>query len=274
MILNKQREQRQKNKEWWDEVVPVHLRAKEVYKIKELKAGCITLDNTEIKEIGIVKDKTLIHLQCHIGLDTLSWAKLGAQVTGVDMSTQAINSAREIANDTKTSCDFIELDIFDIPSSNLFKKQYDIVYTSYGILPWISDIEKWAEILYELTIKGGIFYMIDFHPIIYTIDIDYDYTIQIVRDYFHSNNPNIYYNEADYADPNYTSNKSIYTWNWSLGDVITSLSSAGFKINFLHEFNYSKEKVYSNLKKNELGYWYIPGFESKIPLIFSVKASK
>lgn len=268
------RKQRKQNQQWWDEVSLIHTQPNSVYKIEDFKSGKLTLHNLEKQELGRVQGKTLLHLQCHIGLDTLSWSRLGAKVTGIDISGKAINFAKKITKELNFNSTFFQLDIFDIPYSKLINQQYDIVYTSYGILPWISHIQKWAEIIYSLTKRGGVFYIVDFHPFSYTIDVDEQFNVKITRKYFYENEPNCYKNEPDYVNTNYIAKNSIYTWNWNLGDVVTSLVNAGFKIVFLHEFDYSPEKCILNMKKNDLGYWYIPGMEKKVPLAFSIKALK
>jgi len=171
------------NAKRWNEVVDIHAKSK-FYDLEGFKLGKNSLLPIEIKELGDVKGKSLLHLQCHFGLDTISWAHLGAKATGVDFSENGIKKAKELSKELKIPANFIQTNIYDLPKH--ISEQYDIVFTSYGVLCWLPDLEKWAEII-DLCLKpGGIFYIIESHPLSDMIDesikdklvLKYPYTLK------------------------------------------------------------------------------------------------
>ena len=120
-----------KNRELWNEITPIHARSA-FYDVEGFKKGRSTLDSIELEELGDVSGKSLLHLQCHFGLDTLSWARRGAKVTGVDFSDEAITQARSLSEETSIKANFICSNIYDLP--DVIEDQFDIIFTSYGIL--------------------------------------------------------------------------------------------------------------------------------------------
>ncbi len=133
-----------KNKELWNELTAIHA-GSEFYDVDGFKRGKCSLSSIELEELGDVSGKSLLHLQCHFGLDTLSWARLGARVTGVDFSDKAIDLARSLSRDLKIEADFVQSDIYDLPDN--LDGEFDIVFTSGGVLPWLPDLKRWAEII-------------------------------------------------------------------------------------------------------------------------------
>lgn len=133
------------------------------YNVDEFKKGKITLKDIELAELGDVKNKSLLHLQCHFGLDTLSWARLGAEVTGVDFSEEAIEYAKRLSQELDIPARFICSNIYD--TIELITDKFDIVFTSYGVLCWLPDLVEWAEIISHFLRCGGIFYIVEFHPV-------------------------------------------------------------------------------------------------------------
>jgi len=152
------------NRTNWNERTPVHAASRFYYDVDSFKAGRITLNKVEQEELGDVSGKTLLHLRCHFGVDTMSWARLGANATGVDLSDVAINFARSLNDELDLNVEFVESNVFDFP--NVLDKKLDIVFTSVGVLSWISDIDKWASVVAHFLKPGGTFYIIDFHPLL------------------------------------------------------------------------------------------------------------
>ena len=264
---------RKRNKAWWDEVVAIHLKTRGFYKIDDLKSGKSTLRNPEIKELGNIKNKKILHLQCHFGLDSISLALDGANVTAVDISEKAITLAKKLSKDINSSVNFICSDIYNLPM--ILDDKFDIVFCSYGVLYWLSDLKIWAKIINNYLKKGGFLYFVDFHPIANVIACDDDYNIIFEQNYFStSNKPESWEEERDYANPNYISKNPVYTWKWTVGDLISSLVEAKLQIEFFHEFDFCPEKIIENMQKDNKGNWFVPGIKSKIPLLFSLKAKK
>lgn len=155
------------NKALWDERVPIHV-ASDFYDVTGFKGGGQTLRDFELAEVGDVTGLQLVHLQCHFGLDTLSWARRGAHVTGLDFSEKAIEAARTVADETELQARFVVADVYDAPA--VLGETYDIVYTGLGALCWLPDINRWAETVTFLLRPGGFVYLAEFHPFADTLD--------------------------------------------------------------------------------------------------------
>jgi SAM-dependent methyltransferase len=260
------------NRERWDEITPIHARS-ELYNLEAFKAGKITLNPTleQLPEIGDVSNKSLLHLQCHFGMDTLGFARLGAKVTGVDFSPKAIDLANSLSRELNIPADFVLCNIYDLREN--LNNRFDIVYTSSGILCWLPDLKKWAEIIAHFLKPGGFFYIWEFHPFSWVFDNSAQATnLTVTESYFHRSEPTRWEAEGDYADWNAKVEHPSYEWAHSLGDVINSLIAAGLRIDFLHEYPLSGFKCFPFAEKGEDGYWHVKG--DKIPLVFSVKATK
>src|SRR4051794_41396179 len=136
------REEFELNRRRWDEATDIHT-AGNVYGIDEFKAGQCRLHRVEVQEVGDVTGKSLLHLQCHFGLDTLSWARRGARVTGLDFSRPAVEAARDVAARGGLEARFVDADVYDAPQA-LDGERFDIVYTGLGALNWLPDVAAWA----------------------------------------------------------------------------------------------------------------------------------
>src|SRR5271155_2557872 len=150
------------NLDAWNQMARIHA-ASRGYRLAELKAGENVLKPIELREVGDVRGKSLLHMQCHFGLDTMSWARLGAKVTGIDFSDRAIALARSLSAELKIPARFIHSNICDAPAA--LHEQFDIVFTSYGALCWLPDIKRWATIAADFVKPGGFFYIAEFHPL-------------------------------------------------------------------------------------------------------------
>jgi SAM-dependent methyltransferase len=260
----------QQNKANWNEITPLHERS-EFYDVAGFKAGKCTLQPIELEEIGDVAGKSLLHLQCHFGMDTLSWGRRGAKATGVDFSDAAIKLARQLSKETGIKADFICSDIYKLPE--IHKKKYDIVFTSYGVLCWLPDLTKWAEIIAHFLKPGGFFYIVEGHPFMTVFDNSVTATrLNVTQSYFHNPEPIQWEPEGDYADPTVIASHGSYEWTHSLGDISNALIGAGLKIEFLHEFPFCCYKAMPFMQKGKDGWWRLEG--DKIPLTFSLKAIK
>jgi SAM-dependent methyltransferase len=258
------------NRKLWNEITPIHARS-EFYDVAGFKAGRCTLKSIELEEVGDVSGKSMLHLQCHFGLDTLSWARRGARVTGVDFSEESIETARRLAQETGIKADFICSDVYSLPE--ILKDEFDIVFTSYGVLAWLPDLEKWAEIIAGYLKPGGFFYIAEGHPFLCVFnDSRHTKELEISGSYFHRPEPMKWESEGDYAEPDAVPTRPSYEWNHSLADVVNSLIKAGLKIEFLHEFPYICWKQFPFMQKDKDGWWRLEG--DNIPLTFSLKATK
>jgi SAM-dependent methyltransferase len=258
------------NRELWDARVPHHARSA-FYDVEGFKAGRSTLKTLERAELGDVAGKSLLHLQCHFGMDTMSWARLGARVTGVDFSEKAIALARALAGELGIDATFICSSVVDLPDA--LDGSFDVVFTSYGVLGWLPDLKRWAEVVAHFLAPGGTFYMAEFHPFAWVFDDDEAATEPRVRySYFHSAEPLALPVKGTYADPAAPIEGVEYAWAYELGAVVTSLVEAGLRVRFVHEFPSWGQKFLPFLEQDAEGRWSFPG--RMVPLLFSLKATK
>ncbi|MFF4248170.1 class I SAM-dependent methyltransferase [Streptomyces sp. NPDC001822] len=262
------------NRARWDERVPIHA-AGEFYGLDAFLAGRDALRAFEVEEVGDVTGRTLLHLQCHIGVDTLSWARHGAaQVVGLDFSEPAVETARGLARSlelTPERAAFVAADVYDaaqaVPDS-----AYDIVYTGFGALNWLPDLRRWAETAASLVAPGGFLYVAEFHPL--TECLDDETGSRITYDYF-SGDPWVDESPGTYADRHATTvhNRSV-EWQHPVGEVVSTLAEAGLRIEFLHEHDASLFPRYPVLERHRDGYYRFPAGRPRIPMVYSVKASR
>ena len=258
------------NQAFWDEIAPVHYKS---YDIKKLKQGKSLIDEIQKKEIGGVKDKSFLHLQCHIGTDSLSWALEGAQVTGVDFSRESIKVADELKRVLGLKVRFIESNIYDLP--NTLKEKFDIVYTSQGVLTWLKDIKEWGKLISHYLKPGGIFYIMEAHPSLHIFDDDKRGELTIKYPYFPGKGPTFWDDDSpDYSNGEYIPKNPAYEWTWPLGEILASLIDAGLKIEFLHEYDRLFYKGLPDMVKDEEGWWYFPKYKGMLPLTFTLRAKK
>jgi SAM-dependent methyltransferase len=254
------------NRSWWDERVPLHV-ASEFYEVDAFKAGGNALRPFELAEVGDVSGRSLLHLQCHFGLDTLSWARLGARVTGLDFSAPAIEAARSLAAETGLDAEFVTAGVYDAPRT-LGERRFDIVYTGLGALNWLPDIQRWASVVAQLVAPGGFLYLSEFHPIT-SVFADDDLTVE--RDYF-QHEPFLYDEPGTYADLEApTEHNRTEEWEHGLGEVVSALIGAGLTMELLHEHDYTLFPRWPFLEQRG-GFYRQPEGRPRLPLIYSLRA--
>jgi ubiquinone/menaquinone biosynthesis C-methylase UbiE len=245
-----------------------------MYNVEGFKAGGIKLYPLERSELGDVHGNTMLHLQCHFGLDTLSWARLGAIVTGMDFSPVAIAQARALAADLQIEARFIESTVYDLP--DVLDETFDIVFTSYGVVGWLPDIRRWASVVARYVKPGGTFYIAEIHPMSQVLDDDPNVTDLRVR-YGYFDDAPVYVDERDgtYADADAKfENRLSYNFQHSMGEIVTSLIDAGLQIEFLHEWPFTVYPALPGATKGDDGYWHLASGEGLVPMLFSLRAHK
>lgn len=262
------------NRRLWNDKVKYHVTS-DMYNVTGFIAGDDSLNKIELDLLADVQGKRILHLQCHFGLDSLSLARRGAQhVTGVDMSDQAIDKARELAKtiNLTASTRFICCNIYDLPEylSCNQNELFDIVFTSYGVITWLPDVNKWASLISRYLKPNGIFVMAEFHPVICMFNEPFS---AIEESYFNQK-PIISQCQGTYADRHAPISNLSIEWNHSLSDVLQALINHHLRIDILQEFDYSPYDCFLNSIKTEDGFYQIKGLEKKIPIIYAVKATK
>lgn len=257
------------NRAQWDERTAIHV-GTAFYDVEGFKQGRSTLKAVELAELGEVAGKRLLHLQCHFGLDTLSWARRGARVTGVDFSAEAIAVAAKLAKEVGLEANFVCSDIYGL-SKNL-EGRFEIVFTSYGVLVWLPDLPRWAEVIAGLLDDGAVFYLVEEHPLGATL-VEEKPNLVAAESYFDTG-PIVVQAAGTYAAPHVSlSNEISYQWQHSLSDVINALIGAGLQIEFLHEFPFSGWQRLPSMVRGEDGWWRLPGRDD-LPFLFSLRARK
>lgn len=256
------------NQELWNNWIPMHAKS-DFYDIDGFKKGKTSLRKIELAELTDVKDKTMLHLQCSFGLDSLSWARKGANVTGVDFSPTGIKLANELSEELHIPAEFICANIYDL--LNVLNKEYDIVYTSYGVLGWLDDLNKWAKVVTHFLKKGGCFYIVEFHPFINMFKENWS---KISNFYFHHRQPTLYNQQGSYIDRTIDFNHPSYIWPYTISEVLTALSNAGLTLEFFHEFPYSPYDCFPSLKEVNEGEYVSKEGPFEVPMTFSLRARK
>jgi SAM-dependent methyltransferase len=258
------------NRELWDEWTEIH-GSSAFYDLRSFRDGGVRLRDYEIEHVGDVRGKRLLHLQCHFGIDTLSWARLGATVTGADFSPKAIELATSLATDLGLDARFVESNVYELPER--LEGSFDVVYTSRGVLCWLPDIRGWARVVTHFVKPGGIFFISEAHPIAWALDDDLPLTFRYP--YWEHAEPIASDVEGSYADvsADVTSEKE-YSWQHGLGEIVTALVDAGLVIEFLHEYPFSEWDMGFTVEAPD-GTWVKPdSVEGELPLFYALRARK
>ena len=260
----------------WEERVDGHM-APDGYGVDELvntPEALTAVVRHDAEKIGNVSGLSLLHSQCHIGTDTLSWAKLGATVTGIDFSPKAIAAARSIAERMGIDATFIETAVSDAPQH--LEDTFDIVYTSVGAICWMPDIDEWARVMASFVKPGGRFWIRDSHPALMALDDGRDDDQLIVKfPYFHQHKPINFPDTESYAGSATLENTDSYSWAHSIADVITALINAGLVLEQFEEYQHLDWQFLSFMEKTDDDTWVLPqDVRDNVPMQFSILASK
>lgn len=253
----------EENRRHWEELVQQVSVSDSPDAIDEFLAGKSALLPIQREELGDVAGKTLIDLQSHIGIRTLSWAREGATVTGVDISAESVALSRELAIEAglENQATFIEANVLDLPDGH--DERYDVAVTNFGVLCWMPDLDRWAEVVADLLKPEGTFYLAEHHPIATALSDNFgdgDAEITIENPYFSTETPT-------------TENGPPHKWTHGLGEILSALIDAGIELEFVHEYPFSILQRSPEMVQDEDGYWR---FENDIdlPLMVTVKGKK
>ena len=261
------------NLRWWNEVTPVHT-ASEFYDVAGFLEGRNTLGPVEREAVGDVAGRRLLHLQCHFGLDTLSWARLGAEVTGLDFSPVALDEARRLARECglESRARFIEGDVTE--TGRVRGAPFDIVFTSLGVMVWLEDLEGWAGTIAANLGDDGLFYFLDAHPALMMFD-EASEIPAIAYDYFQGATPIEEPEGApDYADRSYRIASQARSFTWSMSDIFSVLENEGLAIFEVREYPFCAWPHLPGMAKGADGYWHRPGETARLPMLLGFKARR
>jgi SAM-dependent methyltransferase len=266
------------NHSWWEERADAHPATKFYqHQIQLLRNGGISLQELELSEVGDVVGKQLLHLQCHIGTDSLSWARKGAIVTGVDFSKVAIGHARQLAEELELPATFVHSNIYEL--RDRLSGQFDVVFSSYGAIVWLHDLKCWAATIAQFLKPGGFFYIVDAHPMLLTIDEAHSEDPQSVRlahPYFEHADPLRFHGEGSYADLELPTTANVtYEWMHSLSEILMSLIRAGLAIEVFGEHRICPWKPLACCVGESDSLFRLPeALVNRVPLHFSLKVRK
>jgi SAM-dependent methyltransferase len=258
------------NQAMWDARVPIHA-ASTWYDLATFRAGALALDDIERAGVGDVRGRSLLHMQCHFGLGTLSWSRLGAEATGVDFSGAAIAQARALAAELALPTCFEQAEI----GACRLARQFDICFTSWGVLMWLPDLAAWAHTIAAHLRPGGTFFIAEGHPHLFIWDDERDGSGYLPRNpYFRHREPVTDQEASTYVDTTVRLGRPQYRWNHPLAEVVTALADAGLRIVELAEHPRLpwKPLAWMTADPQLPGWWRIDN--DPFPLSFTVKAVK
>jgi SAM-dependent methyltransferase len=276
-------EARAANLALWNRWAQVHEKSA-FYDVEGFKAGGSSLWPLERDELGpyVHEGTSLLHLQCHFGLDTLSWARLGAEVVGLDFSDEAIALARRLAAETGLSdrAEFVCADLYDA-GAHLGGRRFDVVFVSWGAIEWLPDLDRWAGIIARHLKPGGTFYMAEMHPFAHTLDDEAPAGVVRVRyPYFaEPGAPAVDAIHGSYADREAdTEGLTAYYWPHHFAEVLGALTGAGLRIEHLHEFPFAPAAAMDWMVRGDDRWWRLPddkgGLRKDLPLSYSLRATR
>lgn len=255
------------NRALWNARVPHHL-ASRMYDVEGFLAGRNSLTALELELLGDVSGKRILHLQCHFGQDTLSLARMGAEVTGLDISDNALDEARRLADRLDLKARWVLSNVVDhVPELD---NGFDIVFTSYGTIGWLPDLQPWAANIRRYLKPGGRFVFVEFHPAVWMFDNDFT---RVQYSYF---NREIIAEEEQgtYADRNAPIKLTSYGWNHDLGEVLGALLSEGLRIERFIELDGSPHDSFRNAVRGDDGLYRVKGMEGRLPMVYALSADK
>ncbi len=263
------------NEALWDEWTRIH-ETSEFYDLDGFRRGGIRLRDYELEEIGPVEGLDILHLQCHFGMDTVSFARLGARVTGADFSGAAVALARRVADDIgHPEARFVRSNVYDLPAA--LDGEFDLVYTSRGVLGWLPDVRGWARVIAQFLRPGGRFYITEIHPIAQAFENEgvEPGELRLTYPYWEHEAPLTFEVQGSYADPTAdVAAEHEHGWDHSLGEIVTALIDAGLRIETVREYPFCEWKL-DFLEERDDGTWQLPSeLDGRMPLFFSILASK
>ena len=267
------------NRRLWDTWTRINLTSS-FYDVEGFAAGGgEDLDAISLATVGDVRGKSLLHLQCHFGMDTIRWAKHGATVSGIDFSPEAIAAARALAARMAVPATFIQSDVYELPAK--LATRFDVVFTSHGALCWLPDLDRWAKVVAHFLAPGGTFSVVDAHPVAMIFnDRLKDPELQLLYPYFHGREPIREEQPGCYAVPDAPIASVEHVWLHTMSNIIGGLARAGLRIESFEEYPFLGWRFFPWMEQGPDGWWRLPEHEAlplgpgSLPLMFSLRATK
>ena len=257
----------QVNRDSWNQRTEAHINSS-FYDMPKFKQGQSSLNSIELELLGNIEGKSVLHLQCHFGQDSISLSRMGANVMGIDLSDKAIEQARILAKELNVDTEFICCNIYDLPQH--LNKTFDIVFTSYGTIGWLPDLDAWAKIISQYLKPKGQFIIVEFHPTIWMFDDNFE---SIGYNYFNEK-PIVETEQGTYADREADLTLKHITWNHPLSEVFGSLLRENLEIKSFYEFDYSPYNCFNKTIEIAPNKFRIAHLSNKIPMVYALVAQK
>ncbi|RAR75583.1 class I SAM-dependent methyltransferase [Flavobacterium aciduliphilum] len=255
------------NRKAWNEKTAFHV-ASDFYEMNAFLEGKSTLNPIELELLKEVTGKKILHLQCHFGQDSMTLSRMGAHVTGIDLSNKAIEKAKEIAQELHLDTQFVCCSVYDTPQ--YINETFDIVFTSYGTIGWLPDLNEWAKVIAHFLKPSGRLIMADFHPVVWMYDTDFK---EVFYSYFNVE-PIIEEETGTYADKEASIISKTISWNHPISEILNALLSNGLTLSCFHEYDYSPYSCFNNVEEFETGKFRIKSLQNKIPMVYALEAVK
>lgn len=264
----KDRSRMEANRQLWDDRVDVHHRS-DFYDVAGFREGRSTLRSVELEELGDVAGRSLLHLQCHFGLDTLSLARMGARVTGVDFSEPAVALARALAAELDIEARFLRSNVYEL--TRVLHEQFDVVFTSHGVLTWLPDLQEWARVVARFLRPGGTFVVVDGHPIAQCCQ-EVDGRLDLQWSPFQEGPAELLTRTTYAGDDVLPAARPNFQWTRPVSAMVSALIDAGLRIERLRELPIDTWRRFPSMVQDDQGWWRLPG--DPLPLLVACRAVK
>lgn len=255
------------NRKLWNSKTKVHV-SSAFYQMEAFKEGTSSLKSIELGLLDDISSLKVLHLQCHFGQDTLSLARMGAEVLGVDLSDEAISVARKLNEELRLNARFLQCNVLELKEH--LEEQFDVIFTSYGVLGWLPDLNAWAEVVQHFLKPNGKLVLVEFHPVLWLFDDDF---IHIKYSYFKGKAINET-EQGTYANPDAEIENEYVEWEYSIGELLSALLDQGLQIQHFQEYDYSPYDCFKKAVSVGEDRWQVEGLQEKIPMTFSLVATK
>lgn len=262
--MNEERDYLQINKHNWNKRTESHFDS-DFYNVEGFLKGETSLNPPELELLGDLKGKKVLHLQCHFGLDTFSMQRLGAEATGVDLADKAIEKAKDLAEKTGLNSQFVNCDLYSLPDH--LDEKFDIVFTSYGTVGWLPDMQEWGGVVAQFLKPGGRFIMVDFHPALWMLDEE---NMEKVEYHYFTDRAIVVDEQGTYANRDSEETVKSVWWNHSLSEIMNALLKQNLQLIEFNEYNYSCYDCFPNLEKIDEKKYQPISVGGKLPMMFSL----
>lgn len=266
--MKKEHEYFTANQALWDAKTRVHVKS-DFYDQEAFMAGKSSLQKIELNQLPNLKGLRVLHSQCHFGQDTLSMQRMGASCVGIDLSPVAIETAQTLNAELGLDATFHCTNVYDL--DKVVTEKFDFVFTSYGVIGWLPDLNIWAEQMAARLKPGGLFHITEFHPMMYMYDWEKH---RVSYRYFNNGEPYEEVEDGTYADKNSKISMKEYFWQHSMGDVLSALMKNGLELTGFSEYDYSPYDVFEKSQPRAENEYIFQDNGINIPLVFSVNALK